>query len=177
MPFHGFSWMPFGGGDGLTQGLFGPFDDVLLREAERAISSANDQLIGIIGAVPTSFLPTAGTLEAAAPLRSTAQQPLLGGSSLCGCAPKPGPCDPTFISDDFTGSAFGANPCTGDPRYPRASARMIDGQAVRVCAPARKKPRMNPLNARAAGRATRRLVSLKKSMKRIDKALKAAARM
>lgn len=103
----------------------------------------------------------------------------------CGCVnpSQVRKCGPQFIDADFTGPDFLAigNPCQ-DPCYSRPVARLtydsnghVQGATV-VCAPPRRKPRMNPLNPRAAGRAARRLRSAGKAFKRIKKATGAAAR-
>lgn len=86
------------------------------------------------------------------------------------CQPRPGPCDPAFIDQDF--GAFGANPCSADPRYPREAMQ----NGLPVCKPARRKPRMNPFNPRANARAARRLMAFGKGKQRITKAVTAAAR-
>jgi len=120
------------------------------------------------GTQPITGIPGAGGI--AQGLMSIAQgSPTSNGP--CGCQPRPGKCDPRYIERDFGGFGLG-DPCSADPRYPRPSTFMGEP----VCAPARRKPRMNPLNPRAAGRAARRLVAAKRAFKRIDKAIKVAAR-
>lgn len=100
----------------------------------------------------------------------------------------------TSVSMEVTGSSCGTcgprKPCrckmpefilqAGDPCYPRRTTRtmLVNGCKVQqvVYAPARKKPRMNPLNIRAARRSTRRLVGMGRALKGARKAVNLAAR-
>lgn len=121
------------------------------------------------GTQPITGMPP-GPAGIAQGLMSIAQgSPAANGP--CGCQPRPGKCDPQYVERDFGGFGFG-NPCSADPRYPRPTTF----QGEPVCGPARRRPRMNPLNPRAAGRAARRLVAAKRAFRRIDKAIKVAAR-
>jgi hypothetical protein len=88
------------------------------------------------------------------------------GPSDCSCQYRPGPCDPAWIDEP------------GDPRYPRLTygVNPANGDPVRKFRPARRKPRMNPANSRAAGRAARRLAAAGRAYKRMGKSIKAASR-
>lgn len=122
-------------------------------------SQVADMKAAGFGMVPAEFLTS-----------TAAPAAIVQSNGNCGCQPRPGRCEPQYIDRDF--GAFGANPCSADPRYPRPTT--FQGQEV--CGPARKKPRMNPLNPRAAGRAARRLAAAGKAMKRIKKSVAAANR-
>lgn len=94
----------------------------------------------------------------------------------CGCKPRPGTCNvPRSIAPDFIGPDFlGIGNGCGDPCYPVVRYRRNTGE--QYCAPPNRKPRMNPLNPQAARRATRRLSSMAKQMKRVQATLKKIAR-
>lgn len=136
------------------------------------VATATAPLVAALAERIGGQVPTQTTL---ANLLPTAVQPAMFQDSRanggCSCQPRPGRCEPQYIDRDF--GAFGADPCSADPRYPRPSTH--NGQEV--CAPARRKPRMNPMNARAAGRAARRLAGAARAFKRIKKATAKAARM
>jgi len=123
--------------------------------------------------VPASELPQFA-LQTCPPQGTFGNCPQCGTRGRCDCRPKPGPCDPAWIERS---DVFGTPSCD-DPRYPRLTYSVdANGDPVARCRPARKKPRMNPFNPRAAGRAARRLGGLGRGLKRIKKNVKTADRM
>lgn len=94
----------------------------------------------------------------------------------CGCvqSSQVRKCGPAWIPrSDWLGT-----PACDDPCYPRLYFhKNADGDPEARCGRARRKPRMNPMNPRAAGRAARRLAGAARAFKRIKKATSKAARM
>lgn len=160
------------------------------------VLSGSPTLLGTIASAVQPLVSAAASRIAASPVSTfTTRQDIETGvvrrapttpAGACGCVnpSQVRKCGPRFIDADFTGPDYLAigNPCQ-DPCYSRPVAKLTYDRnghvqdAIVVCAPPRRKPRMNPLNPRAAGRAARRLRSAGKAFKRIKKATGAAARM
>lgn len=166
------------GGNSLATGTGGvgsstTLGGVLLDLGQQAAGALISRLAAPAAPAPAAQVPMPRPMGTSTAFQMAQQGPAMPSNG-CGCSPKPGTCgSPQYIPQDLTGEFFGlANPCTGNPCYPRATT--VQGQAM--CAPARKRPRMNPLNPRAAVRATRRLSAMQKQMKRVQSTLKKLAR-
>jgi hypothetical protein len=135
--------------------------------------------------LPQIPIPRVPPLGAETGLQSGTLRVDAGRVANCGCANK-GKCSDSMVEGP------GGKPVPGvpaefltmivgqdgvqrcdDPCYPRFQ-RIQDGRDI--CRPPRKKPRMNPLNPRAATRAARRLTALNKMTKRIQKSIRKACR-
>lgn len=176
----GFTAIPNGGG--FTVGSIAPSTSTLSGVLGGLATTLGGALAARIqGGVPVPA-PTLGMSNLRAGTRQDVIRTNVVGQAgvampaACGCKPRPGTCNtPATIPADFVGPDFlGIGNGCGDPCYPIVRYRRNTGE--QYCAPIPKRRSMNPLNPQAARRATRRLSSMNKQMKRVQKTLRALAR-